>query len=168
MISFPIFIILTICIAEVIPSHIRNSLNADSSHQSKRSTGRLQAVQKCIEFSCKKGPQKRTYHMMDLLHDQNLSPKTENLDIEPAYLVVQRCDGHAGCCHVHTQSCGPVAGAIKNETIVVSIMRVESMRPELRTYNVEQHTKCECQVANKTVRDDINRRLPGITCVDGC
>ncbi|XP_015115371.1 uncharacterized protein LOC107039997 [Diachasma alloeum] len=123
---------------------------------------RLEAMKRCRGFTCK-GPQNRTYHILDLLHEQGHIPPASFPTITPAYLVVQRCDGHAGCCESPALTCLPKTHA--QEEIEIFKQEVQGPKQFVRI-TVEQHTSCECRSANKTYRDQLELLKPNISLYD--
>ncbi|XP_011301180.1 uncharacterized protein [Fopius arisanus] len=124
---------------------------------------RLEAVKTCQEFYCN-GPQPRTYHIIDLLKDHKYITNSSVPIITPSYLVVKRCDGHAGCCDSPSLTCLAKTKSEKE----IEIYRLEANgTSQLVKLTIENHTSCECGTANnKTYREQLNVRKPNISSYD--
>lgn len=122
----------------------------------------LEAMKRCKGFSCK-APQNRTYHILDLLHEQGHIPPASSPSMKPVYLVVQRCDGHAGCCESPALTCLPKTSV--TEELEICKQEVGGPKQFVRI-TVEQHTSCECGSANKTYRETLEGLKPNISLFD--
>lgn len=114
-------------------------------------------------FSCKNS-QPRAYQISDLMTSLNLFDT--DCTYSPSYLVINRCDGHSGCCQAYDYTCMP--DKKNNETLFIEYWRVDptnindNSKIMIKKIVVEQHVSCHCKPANATARKLLNTILPNI------
>ncbi|KAK0163365.1 hypothetical protein PV327_007054 [Microctonus hyperodae] len=126
----------------------------------------LPALNRSLKFKCDK-PQLRAYNLVDLMIYQGYSVRNERPH-QPSYLVVHRCDGHAGCCNFENKICMPVKDSIYYEELEFEFLVIDSQNhstTKRKTISIEQHRKCKCSVADYTEREDLEKERPSIKFV---
>lgn len=117
----------------------------------------LHAVTNAKKFLCRE-PQMRAYNLRDLV--QNLHP-SESAN-QPVYIVLKRCDSHAGCCVSPDLSCMPVRSSIYYEEIEIEVWSLETNRTRREWIRVEQHSNCSCEISNANERLSHDTQLPSV------
>ncbi|KAJ8027970.1 Vascular endothelial growth factor A [Holothuria leucospilota] len=142
---------------------VQNELNGENITQLARR--QMQEQMSAIECREPKPVMLNTYDVMGLT-------KGYLQYLMPTCIQVNRCGEHSGCC-IEGESCKVVPGHVRNVTrqVVIVSVYIESTAKkgrtaakEMRTLQVEEHTRCQCKQSHTRNCGDV--RCPGFKTKD--
>lgn len=110
-----------------------------------RTSGRIhlsRAVEATKRFFCRE-PQLRAYNLRDIVHLQSSDSVNQ-----PVYIMLKRCDSHAGCCVSPDLSCALVQSSVYHEEIEIEVWSLVTNSTRRVWIRVEQHGRCACEIMN--------------------
>nr|XP_031825959.1 uncharacterized protein LOC116424124 [Nomia melanderi] len=131
-------------------------------HRPARRINLPRAVNMIRSFTCVE-PQSRAYNLRDLM--QNVQQNTGDSVMQPAYIVLKRCDVHSGCCTNPDRSCKPVVSSIYYEEVETQILSLETKGIRKQWITVEQHGNCSCEITTTHDRRRLEHLQPNVTLI---
>ncbi|KOC65672.1 hypothetical protein WH47_10134 [Habropoda laboriosa] len=138
------------------------AVNGEHHHRIIKKIHLPRAVEASRKFVCKE-PQTRAYNLKDLMQDVHQNPGESA--VQPVYIILKRCDAHAGCCMSPDMSCSPVLSAIYYEEVEIEIWSLETNNTRRQWIRVEQHSKCSCEVTTINDRYRLEHQQPKVTLI---
>lgn len=121
-------------------------------HREPRRINLSRVIDATKRFPCEE-PQLRAYNLRDLVYGLQPSESAN----QPVYIVLKRCDSHAGCCVSPDLSCAPVQSSIYYEEMEIEIWSLLTNSTMKIWIKVEQHGRCSCEISSTSerLRDDV-------------
>lgn len=96
---------------------------------------------------------------------QNVQQNTGESVVQPAYIVLKRCDVHSGCCTNPDSSCKPVVSSIYYEEVEIQILSLETKGIRRQWIMAEQHGNCSCEITAINDRHRLEHVQPNVTFI---